>query len=206
MKIVGLSGGIASGKNFVAEIFAKNGAAIFDADRETHNLLESDKLSYEEIRKNFLQAIINEKIDRRILGKIVFDDKNKLEILEKILHPKIRKKYQDFLNTARSEGCKLVVLNIPLLLEKESYACDYIVAIITPKHIRKERFLKRSEELDRGNFAKNKSQLEERFEKIFVNQIDDEIRKSKANFVIDSSGTKEDVEEEVKKILSVMIL
>lgn len=96
MKIIGLTGGIASGKNFIAEIFAKNGAVIFDADVEVHKLLESDKSTIEEVINSFPESFIEQKINRKILGKIVFSNSKKLEILEKILHPKVRKKYQSF--------------------------------------------------------------------------------------------------------------
>ena len=92
ISVVGLTGGIASGKNFVAEIFSKNGAAIFDADKEVHLLLESNQDVIAQIKKNFPQSLVNHKIDRKILGKIVFDKKSaqKLKILEEILHPKVR--------------------------------------------------------------------------------------------------------------------
>jgi dephospho-CoA kinase len=192
MKIIGLSGGVASGKNFVAEIFANNGADIFDADKETHKLLELDESTIYEIAKEFPQAFIDKKINRKILGENVFSNKNKLEILEKIIHPKIRQKYHEFLNNSKAN---LVVLNIPLLLDKEGYDCDYVIALIAPKNIKKERFLQRH--LNEGS----REFLEEKFEKIFNNQIDDEIRKLKSNFIIDSSKSKQEVERQVLEIL-----
>jgi len=101
MKIIGLTGGIASGKNFVAEILAKKDAAIFDADKEVHKLLESDKSTILEVSKKFSQSFIDKKINRKILGEIVFSPgekgAKKLKILEKIIHPKIRKNHLEFL-------------------------------------------------------------------------------------------------------------
>lgn len=193
MKIIGLTGGIASGKNFVSEIFAKHGAAIFDADKETHNLLESDESTLNEIQKNFPKAVINHKINRKALGEIVFSDKNKLRILEEIIHPQVRRKYQEFLQNSKNNGCKIVVLNVPLLLETKGYDCDYVIALIAPKEIKKARFLARSNSFDKD--------AEELFEKIHSNQIDDEARKSKANFIIDTAMSKLEVEAQILDIL-----
>ena len=85
MKIIGLTGGIASGKNFVAEIFQKNGAAVFDADKEVHELLESHVEAIKEVKENFPESVIGKKISRKLLGQIVFLDSQKLKILEKII-------------------------------------------------------------------------------------------------------------------------
>lgn len=197
MKIIGLTGGIASGKNFIAEIFEKNGAVIFDADKEVHKLLESDKSTFNEVQKKFPQAIINKKIDRKILGKIVFADEKKLKILEKILHPKVRKKYQEFLKTSRQKEKEFVALNIPLLLESEAYKCDKIVAIIIEKSVQKKRFLER----EKKNSAAEIKNLEEKFLQITSKQISDSQRKKQADFVIDNSGSKLQTINQVRKIL-----
>jgi len=186
MKIVGLTGGIASGKNFVAEVFAKNSAAIFDADKEVHALLESDKSTFLDVKKKFPSAILNGKIERKILGKIVFADDKKLKILEKILHPKVREKYAEFLKIARKEKRKLAVLNIPLLLEREGYDCDEIIAIITSKAEQKKRFLKRSKKQDPKNFADKKRELEKIFAQISAKQMTNLERKKAADFVINN--------------------
>lgn len=197
MKIVGLTGGIASGKNFVAEIFQKNGAMIFDADAEVHKLLESDKSTFEYIIKEFPQAVIDQEIDRKILGKIVFSDIEKLKILEAILHPKVREKYQDFLKESQKNNAKLVVLNVPLLLESDGYKCDKIVAIIAADEVRKQRFIKRSKSDDINN-------LEEKFAQIKAQQIDDYQRKEKADFVIDNSGLESETIKQVEEIISTL--
>ena len=201
MKIIGLSGGIASGKNFLAEIFAKNGAAIFDADKEVHKLLESDKSTFDEVLKKFPQAIINKKIDRKILGKIVFADEKKLKILEKILHPQVRKKYQEFLKIAEKEKREIVVLNVPLLLESEVYKCDKILAIITSKALQKQRFLEREKEKNPQVFSAEKKSLEKKFAQIRSKQISNLERKRKADFIINGSAAKAEIIKQIKKII-----
>ncbi len=198
MKIIGLTGGIASGKNLIAEIFAKNGAAVFDADAEVHKLLESGKSTIQAVKKNFPESFVEQKIDRKILGKIVFGDAKKLQILEKILHPKVRKNYQEFLKSAREEKKKLAVLNIPLLLEVKGYKCDCIVAIIATKAVQKKRFLAR--EKNKNPDAKI-FESEKKFAQIILKQISNSERKAKADFVIKNDGNRSDAVVQVKKIL-----
>ncbi len=201
IKIIGLTGGIASGKNFVAEIFAQNGAAVFDADKEVHKLLELDQSTIQEVKKNFPASFVAQKIDRKILGTIVFADAQKLQILEKILHPKVRKKYQEFLNVARKEKKKIAVLNIPLLLETSGYECDQILAIVAPPSIQKRRFLARAKKSDPKNFAREKKNLEKKFEQIRAKQISNSERKSKADFVISASKSKADAVKQVEEVI-----
>ena len=202
MKIIGLTGGIASGKNFVAEIFKKNGAAVFDADKEVHELLESHAEAIKEVKKNFPESVIGEKISRKLLGQIVFSDPQKLKILEKIIHVKVREKYQIFLQKAVKEKKKLVVLNIPLLLETQSYKCDKVVAIIVSEEVQKKRFLMRAKKTDPKNFLQEKENLIHKFEKIKSQQIDNLEREKHADFVINNSLTKAFTIEQVKKIIA----
>ncbi len=201
MKIIGLTGGVSSGKNFVAEIFRKNGAAIFDADVEVHNLLEGDEVTIHLVKKEFLESFVDNRIDRQFLGKIVFADKKKLKILEKILHPRVRKKYQEFLKSAHQEKKELAVLNIPLLLEKKGYKCDVVIAIITQKSIQKKRFLAR----EKAEKNSDLSGLSERFEQIFSHQISNSERISKADFVVKNDLPKNEVRKQILGILKEFI-
>jgi dephospho-CoA kinase len=197
MKIIGLTGGIASGKNFVADIFAKNGAAVFDADKEVHNLLESDKLTIDEVKKNFPTSFVKQKIDRKILGKIVFFDAEKLKILEEIIHPKVRKNYQLFLKNFKIQNKKIAVLNIPLLLETKGYECDKVLAITVSPSIQKKRFLSRSMKFSK----ESKQSLEKKFSQILAKQMTNKQRKSRADFVIDTNCSKSAVVKKVKEFL-----
>lgn len=202
MKIIGLSGGVASGKNLTAKAFAKNGAVIFDADKEVHEILKSDEEAISLIKRHFPDSLINGEISRQILGKIVFGDLQKLKILEEIIHKKVRKKYQEFSENAKKNNEEIIILNIPLLLEKEGYKCDYTIAIIADKEIRKQRFIKR-EMLSKKN--ESEKDLAEKFDRIVNKQMDDQARTSKADFVIDSSGSKDEVNLQVEKILQKII-
>jgi dephospho-CoA kinase len=204
MKIIGLTGGIASGKNFIAEIFVKHGAVIFDADAEVHKLLESDKSTIKEIRNSFPESFIEQKINRKILRKIVFSNSEKLEMLEKILHPKVRKKYQSFLAKSKKEGRKMVILNIPLLLEKKGYECDKIIAVISAKSIQRKRFLARTKESYPETFAEEKENLIKQFEKIFLKQTTNKDRKKVADFVIDNTKSKDFAISQVRNLINLL--
>jgi dephospho-CoA kinase len=204
MKIIGLTGGIASGKNFVAEIFRQKGAAVFDADCEVHSLLELDKSTILQVKNSFPESFVEGKIERKILGKIVFASAQKLKILEEILHPQVRKKYQEFLATAQKEKKKIAVLNIPLLLETQGYECDKILAITASPSIQKKRFLARARKNNPKNFALEKKNLEKKFEQIRSKQISNFERKSRADFTINSNASKSFVIAQVKKIFSIV--
>lgn len=208
MKIIGLTGGIASGKNFVADIFAKNGAAVFDADIEVHKMFEDDKALILKVGGIFPQSLLDtiidhkksekklfsKKIDRKILGKIVFSDEKKLKILEEIIHPILRKKYQDFLIKSKKEKRKIVVLNIPLLLEKQGYSCDKIISLIISPSIQKRRFFARKKN-------EPKAELEKKFKKILQLQLTNKERKEKSDFVINTRFSKANTIRQVRKIL-----
>ena len=202
MKIIGLSGGIASGKNLVAEIFSKNGAAVFDADKEVHALLEGDKSTIAAIKKNFPESFVEKKVNRKILGEIVFADEKKLKILEGILHPKVRKNYQYFIKRSRQEKSGLVVLNIPLLLETKGYEYDLVIAVIASKTLRKKRFLERAKKQNPKNFLAEKKNLEKKFEQILKKQMHDKQRKERADFVIRNDGSKAELRTLIKRIIS----
>jgi dephospho-CoA kinase len=187
MKILGLTGAVASGKNFIADIFAKKGAVVFDADLEVHNLLNHDQAIIDAVTSHFPESISNGKIDRKILGKIVFNNSSFLQILEESIHPRLQKKCAGFIEEMRLKGAKLVVLNIPLLLEKPEnrkiYQCDKVVVVITSHDLRQKRFIEREKKkFSDGKFFEE--ELISKFNAINGKQVDDETRKKLADFVI----------------------
>lgn len=201
MLIVGLTGGIASGKNFVADIFAKNGAAIFDADKEVHNLMEYDESAINEVAEKFPGSFFEGKINRSKLSELIFVNEDSyvknIENLEKIFHPKVRNKYYEFLTRCEAEDKKIVVLNIPLLLETKSYDCDKIIAIIVDEDLRKKRFLERSK-----SSKSSKAKLEKKFQQVLSRQVSDEQRRQSADFIIDNNGSKIETEKQVLEVIS----
>ncbi len=170
-KILGLSGSIASGKNFIAQILQQKFAAeIFDADEVSHQLLLNDQNTILAFKEKFPSSYfesIKTNLDsnsspigfikRSALAEIILQNSKNITEIEAILHPKIRQKYENFLNQAIAKNCRLVVLNIPLLLENSAYKCDAILAIIANKEVRKARFIARSLETTRNFYLQPSS-------------------------------------------------
>lgn len=184
MKIIGLTGGIASGKNLISDIFKEKGAMVFDADQEVHDILKLDKTAILEVGNSFPQALVNGEVDRKILGKAVFSDAKKIQILEGIIHPKVRERYEKFLKLAKEKDVKIVVLNIPLLLEKKGYECDIIIAIVTFKFLQKYRFLQRYKQSHPQASLMQIHESKERFLNIRSIQMSNFQRIKQSDFVI----------------------
>lgn len=205
MKIIAITGGIASGKNFISDIFAKMGAEIFDADKIVHDLFLNDQDLIAKIAQEFASAVNDGAISRQVLGEIVFNDYEKLKILEKIIHPKIRTFYQNYLTNKIHDKTKLIVLNVPLILESGGYEYNYLVAIKCQKELRLKRFLERVINKNYSNQIVDDevlNNLKFRFEKICKLQLSDDERLSKADFVIDNNLELIEVERQVSDILT----
>ena len=198
MKIIGLTGGVASGKNFVANWFLKLGIPVFDADNEVHKIFTYNRQVLEEIRKIFPDAVEYNQINRKKLGKIVLNHRGYLDILESLIHPLVRKEENEFIRKSRLDGYKSVILNIPLLFEKKDYCrCDKIIVVITPKIIQKYRFIKRAKE---KNCEESIIDLINKFEQIAKNQLPNYQKKKLADFTIYNGLSKSFTFRQIKKI------
>ena len=117
---VGLTGGIASGKSTVAQMFVALGAYLIDFDKLAHEVQEPGKKAWQEIIKYFGDGILNQDdlIDRNKLAQIVFTDKNKLSVLNNIVHPLVFELWQERLDKIkRQEEHAIVLSDVPLLFE-----------------------------------------------------------------------------------------
>lgn len=191
MKIIGLTGSIGMGKSFVAKTFEEEGVAVFDSDAEIHKLLDRDGEGVAPVVKEFPEVLAESgEIDRRILGEIVFYDKEKLKKLESILHPLVRKKGQEFVEAEEKRDSKMIIKDIPLLFETgANRTCDFVIVVKTDDETQKERVIKRE------------GMTEEKLEAIRALQLATEEKAKQADFVIDTDCTKEEVAEQVKKII-----
>ncbi|MEN6349128.1 MAG: dephospho-CoA kinase [Syntrophomonas sp.] len=120
MKVIGLTGGIASGKSVVSRALQTLGAVIINADEIAHNVVGPEKPAWKEIIRHFGHEILNEdrSINRKKLGGIVFDDPEKLAQLNQITHPYIIKEIRDSIKNAGQANPKAVILvEVPLLFE-----------------------------------------------------------------------------------------
>ena len=188
--IIGLTGSIAMGKSTIAKQFAQCGAKVSDADALVHQLFEEDASLKLDIKTQFPSVIENGKVNRQILGKIVFADEAKLKQLENLLHPKVRAKNLALIEQAKLNEVKFLLLEIPLLFEtKAEQICDIVVVVSCGDKIQRERALSRP------------YMTEEKFEKILSHQMPDAEKRKRADYIIDTSKNLEDTKIQIQNIL-----
>jgi len=167
--IIGILGGICSGKSTVASEFAKLGCKVIDADKIAHNLLQKKALS-EKIVSLFGQTILNPagKIDHRKLAKVVFADVEKLSSLNKIIHPFVLKRAEELIKRYNSQiRVKAIVLDMPLLMEVGwAKRCDKLIFVDCKRQLRIDRAKKM------GIFEKNQIKIREIFQISLDNKAD----------------------------------
>ena len=173
MIVIGLTGSIGMGKSTVARQFALLGAKVCSADACVHKLMSRGGAAVSQINNHFSMAVKNDEVDRKILGQIVFSDKQKLIKLENILHPLVQKMEDDFIVRSKRLGAKLVVLDIPLLFETDGHKrVDFTIVVSTPAFIQKQRVMAR------------KNMTIEKFERIIASQMQDLEKRNRADFII----------------------
>ena len=180
MIIIGITGGVGSGKSRVLYDLSENhGAYIVEADKLAHTLMEPGQSIYNEIVKNFGREILKEKapyeIDRQKLGSIVFSDKDKLKLLDSISHPAVKKNILWQIETKKTEGIKLFVIEAALLIQ-DGYKeiCDEIWYVWVSKEERIKRL------------AKQRGYTKSKCISMFNSQEDDDYYKKYADFTINN--------------------
>ena len=189
---VGILGSVGSGKSFVANIFKELGFNIFSADQVVSQIYERNKNINKKISIFFKLKLNRSKINKNELRNTLKKNPKKFKYLNKIIHPIVRKKLILFLS--KYKKTKLVVLDIPLLIENKMFNfVDIFIFVKTKPNIFKIRIKKR----------KN---LDKQFLKLLENQqADEKIKKGYADFTVDNS-TKDKVKLQVKKILDKILL
>ena len=205
MKIIGLSGGIASGKNTVADIFHELGIEVFDADAVVHNLYLQDQEIIKLVAQNFLESFDGKIINRKILSALISKNPSQIHILEKIIHPKIREIYQNFLEKNLQKKSNFVVINIPLLLESNQYKTDKIIAIIADEKTRQDRYIQRVVADLKNSNSDLINELKNKFLMLKNKQISDEERIKKADFVIYNDGDLADLKQKTLDVYQKLI-
>ena len=193
MQIIGLLGGVASGKSFVAEQFRRLGAEVLDADRMGHEvLLLPDVRSA--IRKHFGGKVFREdgQVDRKALGRIVFgsppDGPRELTILEQITHPEIRLRLKNEAERMAADGVPAAILDAPVMLKSGwDEICSVVVFVEAPDDVRRERALARG-------------WTSEEFEAREAAQESLEVKRRRADFVIDNSATAGYTQEQIERL------
>lgn len=191
-KIIGLTGGIGAGKSTVAQYLKSLGIPVYISDFEAKKIMEHPKV-IEKINQTFGEKFNSDKgLNREKLASIVFSNPEKLKQLNAIVHPIVKKHFENWVNSNRQSPW--VVKEAAILFESGSYKdCDYIITVTAPLETRIARVIKRD--------GTSKEKILQRIK----NQISDEERIAKSNFVvenIDIETTKKQIDSILKKMKS----
>lgn len=185
---LGLTGSMATGKSTVAGMFAKRDIPIYDADKAVHDLYEGEAVPV--VGAYFPKAVIDGKIDRKALSKLVLGDKEKLAQLEALVHPLVHQKIHEFLAKNQQSGEKLVILEIPLLFETgKDYPLDKIAVTFCADEIQEQRALARD------------GMTQEKFEAIKARQMPQIEKKQRADFLIDTGLSPDETQQVVDDVI-----
>ena len=189
--IIGLTGSIGMGKSAVAAMFFDEGVPVFDADAVVHDLQKSGGALVPAIELAFPGTTGPEGVDRKALGAAVFGDRDRLALLESIIHPAVGERRKTFLES--HQGTDMILFDIPLLFEKGGQAgVDTVVVVSAPAPAQRERVLARP------------NMTPDKFEHILALQMNDADKRALADHVIDTGKdikeTRADVRALVKKL------
>lgn len=148
MLLVGVTGGVATGKSTVAQMFKLCGAVVINADQLARDMVHPDRPAWRAIVRSFGKEVLNpdRTIDRHALGAIVFHDKGKLRRLERIIHPRVaREQARLAKHAARQDPRAVVVYDVPLLFEAGiDKRVDKIIVVIADQETQIARLKKRN--------------------------------------------------------------
>lgn len=144
MIIIGLTGSIGMGKTTAAAMLRRLGAPVHDSDATVHRLLGPGGAAVEAVTAAFPDAVRDGRVDRRVLGGLVFGDRAALCRLEAILHPLVQAEAASFLRRCARRRVPAAVLDVPLLLEAGgARRCDLVAVVSAPGFIQRQRVLSR---------------------------------------------------------------
>ena len=196
MMVVGLTGGIATGKSTVAAMFAAKGAAVVDADRIAHTLQEPGQPCFHRIVETFGVAMLDAqgRIDRRRLGARVFADPDARRRLESILHPAVREACQREVRAAEASGHRVCVVDAALILETgQQGRYDALVVVTAPEEAQVERLVR----------LRGLTEAEAR--QRLASQMPTEAKAAQADFVIDNGGDLAAARDQVDRFYAALI-
>ena len=179
---IAITGNIASGKSQVENILKEKGYSVYDADKIAHKILENIKDFYE------YDVFTNGTIDRKKLGKLVFDNPKIRKKLENIIHPKVKEEILNIFENHKNDS--VVFVSVPLLYEAGfEKLFDKVLIVISNPDIQLERLMKRN----------NLSEIDAKKRINAQSNIQEKIRK--ADFVIENNGTIDDLKTKVENFL-----
>lgn len=160
-RIIGLTGGIGSGKSTVAKYLASKGISVYIADVEARKLMESKEV-IDEIKSYFGEKVISKKgtIKRKTLANLVFSDKEKLNKLNSIVHPKVKKHFMEWFLLHKNEP--FIVKEVAILFETNGHLdCDKVILVTAPEEVRLMRVMQRDNVSKEDVLARMNNQMSE---------------------------------------------
>lgn len=189
MRIIGLTGSIGMGKSVLAGQFRRIGVPVHDADTIVHALMEPGGAAFDAVAEIFPGAVIDGRIDRKKLGKIVFHDIEKRRLLENIIHPLVRQSSDRFVRNNRRNRRSVCVLDIPLLFETGGdRRVHEVVCVSAPSYIQRRRVLRR------------KNMTEEKFKAIVKAQMPDYRKRQLSDHIVLTHKGRRHSLNRIKKI------
>ena len=191
--VVGLTGGIGSGKSLAAQFFSQLGAIVIDADQLARSVIERGSEGFDEVLLRFGDTVLkNGDIDRIALGQIVFDNPQAKKDLEEIIHPRIRVEFEEAV--ASLNPGQIMVYEIPLLVETNAAdRFDFVITVESAADVRKQRLRAR------GMFHSD-------IEKRMASQATEEKRRAIADCVLTNDGSEDELLRQVENVWESTIL
>jgi dephospho-CoA kinase len=190
--IIGLTGGIGSGKTTVAKFFSEfNNVAVYIADLEAKKLMNSSVIIKEKLINQFGEAsFVNQKLNRKYISDIVFNDKEKLSVLNAIVHPEVKKYFQSFVKE-NADKAYVIYENAILFESKNNLFCDFIITVYAGIDTKIERVILRD--------TSTKEDVKSRMR----NQWDDSKKIMQSNYIIYNENLDE-TKNQVSKIHNIL--
>lgn len=195
MRIIGITGGVGSGKSLVLSYLEeKYHAVICQADQIAWKLQEPGEESYRKIAAHFGEGILNDDrtINRKALGEIVFRDERELSVLNGITHPAVKEYIKGLISKEEKKGTALFVLEAALLLEDHyDEICDELWYIYTNEQIRRRRL------------KESRQYTDEKMDAMIASQASEEMYRNGCRKVIDNSGSFEETCAQIKEAMDI---
>lgn len=192
MKIVGLTGGISSGKSTVSSYLKQLKIPVIDADEVARKVVEPNSQGAIEIKKAFGSDVFEEdgSLNRQKLGALIFSNAEKRQKLDDLLQPLIKIMILDEIEEYRQKGETMIVLDLPLLFEKHyEKLCEEIIVVYVPRELQLERLMKRNQYTKQEALSRIDSQL----------SIEE--KRKRATVLLDNQGTVQQLYQQVEQWL-----
>lgn len=189
-KVIGLTGGIGAGKSYIASLFEQKGIPVYDSDSEAKKLMHQPEV-IQQIQQIFGNEVIeNNSVNRKKLASIVFNQPEKLKMLNQLIHPLVKQHFEDWKS---KQTTPLVLKESAILLESGAYtSCDFIITVEAPEALRIQRVVQRDEVNPEDVLAR------------IQNQWTSEQRIAQSDFMIHNTETQ-NVQEQVNQIFEQLL-